>query len=371
MAAVTVDPATLARLDQAVETVLANWEGFVAGHPEAAAVSPSFLGGWSGLIAAGAYFLGSIPTTPTIPEQARLVMDIRADLAYLKQGTVATAPLGQTIRHLRALLARWGQLYPTTELPDTSTIVPSPSTIQQARDARLAEATARIALWQRAHHGKVHVPLAGAESDESAAAHTFAQAAVDLGTATVSGFKAVVGHLLPELRRQVVTLVRTESQLRRLADTELRDDVRTRAQELAHRVGDVVRWLRTEALPDLAEQVKAERAARQETDHKLTVGLATTTNTVEGELTELAALVAPLTAWMGGFGLHTTEKVKRNEGLIDQLGQGDWSQLLALSTFPGLAALTTELLVRLVPQVPAVVGGLEDAAFKALGAVMQ
>lgn len=369
MAAVTVDLATLERVEQAAETVLGNWEGFVAAHPEVDAVSPSFLGGWSGLIAAGAYFLGSIPTTPTIPEQARLVMDIRADLAYLKQGTVATAPLGQTLRHLRALLNRWGQLYPTTELPDTSSIVPSPSTVQQAQGQALANAVARLTVWERAHHGKVHVPLAGAESDESAATTTFAQAAVDLGTATVAGFKAVVGHLLPELRRQVVTLIRDEAQLRRLADTELRDDVRTRAQELAQRIGDVVRWLRTEALPDLAEQIKAERAARLEAQHKLTVGLATTTNTLEGELTQLATQLAPLVAWAGGFGLHTTEKVKRHEDVIDQLGGMDLSQLLALSTFPGLAALTTELLVRLVPQVPAVVGGLEEAAFKALGAL--
>ncbi len=369
MAAVTVDPATLARVEQAAETVLANWEGFVAGHPEVGTVSPSFLGGWSGLIAAGAYFLGSIPTTPTIPEQARLVMDIRADLNYLKQGTVATAPLGQTLRHLRALLARWETLYPTTEAPDTSSIVPSPSTISQAQGARLAEAAARIAVWQKAHHGRVHVPLAVAEGQESAALHAMAQAAVDVSTATVSGFKAVVGHLLPELRRQVVTLVRTETQLRRLADVEIRTDFRLRVQELAQRVGDVVRWLKTEALPDLAEQVKAERAARKETDHKLTVGLATTTNTLEGELTELAAAVAPLTAWMGGFGLHTTEKVKRHEDAIDRLGGMDLSQLLALTSFPGLAALTVEILARTVPHVPDVVGGLERAAFDALGAV--
>ncbi len=369
MATITVDPATLARVEQAAETVLANWEGFVAGHPETATLSPSFLGGWSGLIAAGAYFLGSIPTTPTIPEQARLVMDIRADLNYLKQGTVATAPLGQTLRHLRALLARWGQLYPTTDLPDTASIVPSPSTVAAARDARLAEATARIAVWQRAHHGKVHVPLAGAEEDESAATHTFAQAAVDLSTATVAGFKAVVGHLLPELRRQVMTLVRTEGQLRHLADVELRDDLRTRAQELAQRIGDVVRWLRTEALPDLAEQIKAERAARKDTDHKLTVGLATTTNTLTGEVEQLATQLAPLVAWAGGFGLHTTEKVHRNEEAVDRLGGMDFGQLLALTSFPGLAALTVEILARTVPHVPEVIGGLERAAFDALGAV--
>src|SRR6266540_4099087 len=102
MPAVVVDLATLERVEQAAETVLGNWEGFVAGHPEATTISPSFL--------------GSIPTTPTIPEQARLVMDIRADLNYLKQGTVATAPLGQTLRHLRALLARWEPLNPNTKL---------------------------------------------------------------------------------------------------------------------------------------------------------------------------------------------------------------------------------------------------------------
>ncbi len=369
MAAITVDPATLARLDQAVETSLGSWEDFVAAHPLEPSVSPSFLGGWSALIAAGAYFLGSIPTTPTIPEQARLVMDIRADLAYLHQGTVATAPLGQTLRHLRALLARWEQLYPTTDLPDTSSIVPSPSTISSAQGARLAEATARIAVWQKAHHGKVHVPLAQAESEESAALHAMAQAAVDVSTTTVAGFKAVVGHFLPELRRQVVTLVRTETQLRHLADVEIRDDFRTRAQELAQRVGDVVRWLKTEALPDLADQLKAERDARREQDHKLTVGLATTTDTLTGEVEQLATQLAPLVAWAGGFGLHTTEKVHRNEDAIDRLGGMDLGQLLALTSFPGLAALTVEILARTVPHVPDVIGGLERAAFDALGAV--
>lgn len=369
MAAVTVDLATLERVEQAAQTVLGNWEGFVAGHPEAATVNPSFLGGWSGLIAAGAYFLGSIPTVPIPDQQANLIASIRIDLAYLKQGTVATAPLGQTLRHLRALLARWGQLYPTTELPDASSIVPSPSTVQQAQGQALANAVARLTVWEKAHHGKVHVPLTVAETSEAAATHAFAQAAVDLGAATASGFKAVVGHLLPELRRQVVTLVRTEAQLRRLADTELRDDLRTRTQVLAQRIGDVVRWLRTEALPDLAEQVKAERAARQEAQHKLTVGLATTTNTLTGELEQLALQVAPLAAWAGSFGVHTTEKVKRHEEAIDRLGGMDLGQLLALTSFPGLAALTVEILARTVPHVPDVIGGLERAAFDALGAV--
>jgi hypothetical protein len=369
VAAVTVDVAVLERAQEAVDTVLGNWENFVAGHPEVTSISPSFLGGWSFLIAAGAYFLGSIPTTPTIAEQARLVMDIQADLNYLKQGTVATAPLGQTLRHLNALLARWGQLYPSTDAPDTSTIVPSPSTISSAQGARLAQATARIAVWQQAHHGKVHVPLTVAEGQESAALHVMAQAAVDLGQATAAGFKAVVGHFLPELRRQVTTLVRTETQLRKLADVELRDDLRTRTQVLAQRIGDVVRWLKTEALPDLGDQIKAERDARREQDHKLTVGLATTTDTLTGEVEQLATQLAPLTAWMGGFGLHTTEKVHRNEEAIDRLGQMDFGQLLALTSFPGLAALTVDILARTVPHIPDVVAGLERAAFDALGAV--
>jgi hypothetical protein len=370
VATVTVEPATIIRLEEAAQTVLGSFEDFVAGHPELDAVSPSFLGGWSFLIAAGAYFLGSIPTVPELDAQRRLYLDIQYDLNYLKQGTVATAPLGQTLRHLRAAVDLWHQRYGAEAPGDSSDAVPSPNAVAQAQGQALANAVARLTAWEKAHHGKVHVPLAAAETDESAGIRAFTDAAGDLGAATAAGFKAVVSHLLPELRRQVVTLIRSETQVRRLADTELRGDLRTRAEELAQRIGDVVRWLRTEALPDLAEQVRTESQARKATDHELRVGLATVTNTVESQLPQLAAMLAPLTAWMGGFGLHTTEKVKRNEEPIDRLGGMDFGQLLALTSFPGLAALTVEILARVVPHVPEAIGGLERAAVDFLGGAL-
>ncbi len=369
MAGPTIDLTTAERLADAERVVEQNFDQWVAGHPELRSLNPMALGGWSQLLAGIALVQGAMYGY-TADATARIYLeDLQATRDLLRQPSVDTADLASALRRLRADQSYLRSIGVDPGTIGDSSVVPSPNAIQAARDARLAEATARIAVWQKAHHGRVHVPLTQAESEESAAVHPFTQAAVDLSTATVSGFKAVVGHLLPELRRQVVELVRTETQLRRLADVEIRTDFRLRVQELAQRVGDVVRWLRTEALPDLEEQIKAERAARKETDHKLTVGLATTTNTLEGELTELATAVAPLTAWMGGFGLHTTTKVRNNEGLIDQLGSGDWGQLLALSSFPGLAALTVDILARTVPHVPDVVAGLERAAFDALGAV--
>lgn len=366
---VVIDPTAKELFERAIDDAVRNFNAWRAGHPELTNVEPPAIGGWSQLLAGIALIQGSLYERPGEAGIRAILEIMDAVKADLQRPSITVAEYRADLQKLQTgnlLLTKGAEN--VTEA-DLQTIVPSPSTVQQTTGPALSTQVARMAVWARAHHGKVHVPLARAEAQESAALHPFAAAVADLGTSTAQGFRAVVNHLLPEVRQELLQLVREERQLRRDADSELREDLVARTRALAQRVGDVVRWLRTEALPDLAEQVKAERAARKDADHDLRVGLATTTKTLEGELTDLATQVAPLAAWAGSFGVHTTTKVKTYEGAIDRLGNMDLGQLLALTAFPGLAALVVKILLDVGGKVPGVIAGLEESAVKALGAI--
>src|SRR5574341_14338 len=58
-------------------------------------------------------------------------------------------------------LVQWAR--PQADAPPGTRIFPSPSAIQIQQPRPVADAVAREAAWQRAHHGLVHVPLAAAQ----------------------------------------------------------------------------------------------------------------------------------------------------------------------------------------------------------------
>lgn len=369
MATLTVDPAVLERWITAARTAANNWPGFLASHPELVAVPPSALPGWSVLVAAGAYFLGSIGTEPRETELERIRGWLLVLQANLREPFLSPAQVTALILALEPRIAALAAALGTAVPPDLASIVPSPSVVQRATGTVLADAVARVALWQRAHHGRIHVPLTVAESTESAALHPFAAAVAGLGATVADAFRVVVGHMLPELRHQLVDLVRQERQARRAGDLELRADLRERAQHLAQRIGDVVTWLRTEALPEVRQLIRTEAELRKAQDRALASDLAAEAQARESSDLDLATQVAPLAAWFGSFGLHTTTKVKTHEQLIDQLGRMDLGLLLSLAAFPNLVELVTRILVDVGGHVPGIVGALEDAASEALGAV--
>lgn len=369
MAAPTVDPAVLERWIEAARVAANNWPGFLASHPELAAVPPSTLPGWSVLVAAGAYLLGAIPTTPRETELERIRGWLLVLQANLREPFLSPAQVTGLIRALEPRIAALAAALGTAVPPDLASIVPAPSVVQRATGTALADAMARVALWQRAHHGRIHVPLTVAESEESAALHPFAAAVAGLGVTVADALRAVVGHMLPELRAQLVDLVAEERQARRAGDVELRADLRERAQALAQRIGDVVTWLRTEALPEVRQQVRTEAELRKAQDRALASDLALEADVREGTDLELAGRLAPLAAWFGSFGLHTTTKVKTHEQLIDQLGRMDLGLLLSLAAFPNLVELVVRILTDVGGKIPGIVASLEDAASEALGAV--
>lgn len=365
--AVEVDPGIAEQLVERVRFWAGNFEAYIGQHPELTTVPPAAAGGWSLAVAAGAYFLGAISGTPTDLNQRRFLEWLPGALDLLKQPSlprIQAANLIESVRFWSTVAEReWGAGPP----PDLSTLVPSPNAVQRASGQALATSVARLTAWEHQHHGKVHVPLARAEAEQSAALHPFTAAVADLGTATVQGFRAVVNHLLPEVRTELTTLIREERSLRRDADTELRGRLIERTTALAQRIGDLVRWLRTEALPDLAEAIQAEQAARTKGDRALTRGLATETDARTGADAELQAALAPLVAWAGAFGVHTTTKVKNVEDPLDRLMGLDPSSLLLFAGFPALVELITRLLPRVAEATPAVLSGLEGAAVRALG----
>ncbi len=368
-AQVDIDPASRQAFVQAAEVWLGDFEAWLTGHPELLSVSPAAAAGWAALIAAGAYVIGSIPERP-VDEQ----------LYYAKQGLqTVLAELQRTDLtpvEARRLIERVGYWQDELErltgrdLPEIPLQgLPSPTTVLTQTGAALADTVARLTTWQQAHHRQVHQRLVQAEGSEAGTAAALGAAAVQLARSTADAFRVVRQVWLPEVRGELLRLVRTETQLRRASDQDIRADLGVRIEVQVQRVGDLVRWLKTEALPSLREDVRAERDARRAADIELRRRLAEEADAREGTDADLLTQLAPLVAWASAFGIHTTEKVKKNEELIDQLGRIDLSQLLALTAFPSLAALVARLLVGSGKAIPGVVGAMEDAAGKALGAV--
>jgi hypothetical protein len=338
--------------------------------------------GWAGLVAAGAYFLGTIPTRPEGAAQSDIDVyrgvahALDTAITYLNTHDLTGPALRGQIEAIRMLTADVRQLrdhfaHIASQQGSSSSpgpdVMPSPQAVSRADLERLRSATARIAVWQRTHHRDVHQELAIAQARANAGAVAIGAAGVTQATATVTAIRYILEHAIPDAVHELTTLVRAERDLRRDADQEIRTRFAAAVDDVTKRIGDLVRWLRTEALPDLEEQIKAERAARKDADQQLHRGIATETDARAGTDAELLAMVAPLLQWASSFGTHTTEKVKRHEDQIDALDRFDWSMLLAFTGFPALTALVTKLLPKVAEASPEVLTGLEGAAARLLG----
>lgn len=253
---------------------------------------------------------------------------------------------------------------PPSPGPET---MPSPSAVLAADLAALRRHVARIAIWERAHHRLVHEPLAEAQGRAETATIALGEATAGLGVQTRWAIRWIVEGVIPRLEHELRTTIQELRQAQQQANAELARELEHVAERLQQRIGDVVRWLTTEALPELERELRAERAVRRDADRALARGIATEAEARTGADAAILAELAPLTAWFGSFGLHTTQKVNRNENLIDQLEHLDWGNLLAFTSVPALVALITRLAPQVIGRAPEVLAGLEDAASSVLG----
>ncbi len=374
---VEVAEATL-ELERATGVYSANFETFLAAHPELETIVPPRVPGWAAFVAVGAYWLGTIPTRPEgtpmnlVQLYEATANDLRKMVDYLETHELTREEArfqlhgiqGQTrlVAHLRQALERVA--------PPAEVVTPSPTEILRQELAQLRRTTAVQELWRRGHHAKIHGPLTTAEARLAGAEISVASATASGLAATVSAIRAVVTVKLPELRHELVTLLREEAQLRRGTDQELRVDLRTEIRRVVERIGEVVRWLRTEALPELREQVRLERIARHDADQELRDELrAERQHRLDADL-ELQTGLATLLGVTLPPVLHATEKVRRTEGVFDQLMRGNdlnWAaQLLSAGPFVALAG---GILGRVAGRIPSTLGALEESAARALGAI--
>jgi len=309
--------------------------------------------------------------TPDIDVSPAEAQRIRAAVETLQSDQrISPAQLSRALAGVPDTLRAVSSAYRQAERAEPApAVVPSPTTIQRQDLSALRRTVATHETWREGHHGQVHGRVADAETQEAVATVAAIGAASAAVTATAAAVRTIVQVELPELNRELTRLVRLETQARRAGDTELREDLRARIAVALQRVGDLVRWLQTEALPELREDVRAERQTRRQVDQELRRRLQEEVEQLEETDTELATQLAPLVAWAAAFGVHTTEKVRRAEAPLDQLLNMDWSQLLLFAGFPGLVALVTHLLPRVAEATPQVLGALEGAAVRAMGEV--
>ncbi len=248
-------------------------------------------------------------------------------------------------------------------------VMPSPSAVNVQQPRPLAHALALVTLWQRAHHDLVHGGLVDAQGRADGATAAAAAAAASLGVQTVQTARYILREAIPQATRELVAIIRQLRQAQQAANSELAHELERTAEHLAQRIGDLVRWLQTEALPDLEKEIRAERQARAQGDHALGVSVGEEADARTHADASILAELAPLVAWFGGIGRHTTEKVNRNEDVIDQLEHLDWSSLLAFTGVPALVALVTRLMPPVLAQGPRMLSALEGAAAAARGSL--
>ncbi len=248
-------------------------------------------------------------------------------------------------------------------------VMPSPSAVNVQQPRPLAHALALVTLWQRAHHDLVHGGLVDAQGRADGATAAAAAAAASLGVQTVQTARYILREAIPQATRELVAIIRQLRQAQQAANSELAHELERTAEHLAQRIGDLVRWLQTEALPDLEKEIRAERQARAQGDHALGVSVGEEADARTHADASILAELAPLVAWFGGIGLHTTQKVARNEDLIDQLEQSDLSWLLGLTAAGTFVRLVTELLGRSAGLLPDVLHELETDAGKLIGVI--
>ncbi len=341
-------------------------------------VDPPAVPGWAGLLAGVALLEGAARYNVVDPATEwgrlyRFVADnLQAAVDRLRTAHLSPTQARQELTHIRDLQrALHGLQAVLAAVPEPQGVgadaMPSPGAVNAADLAHLRNATARIAVWQRAHHAQVHEQLVDAQGRADAQGVAAASVTADATVATVRAIRGVVSVVIPQAVRELTASIRALRQAQQQANSELARELERRADTLAQRIGDLVRWLRTEALPDLETELEAERAARRQADHDLANGIVTATGPLSKGLSELETAFLPLAAYGLAPLLHQAEKVGRNEQLIDQLGQLDLSSLLAFAGVPALTALVTRLMPPILEAGPRMLGALEGAAATALG----
>lgn len=354
-----------------VEELIREVEDYLRSLPPGAPVVVPLAVSGGGLVLAGlvgaavaGWWLG------TRGEQERAARQAELAAGLLRRPTVEAATLRASLReHLRNLHRQRERVRERGEPPSATEAMPIPERVNALEPRALAHAVALIALWQRAHHRQVHGGLVDAQGRHDAHAAAAASATATFAAQTVRSIGAIVHHAIPEAVRELRRTIQELRQATRAADAELERELARTAERLTQRIGDLVRWLRTEALPELERELGIEVHARGQADRALAHGLAEEAEARTDADAAILAELAPLAAWFGGIGLHTTEKIARNERLIDELEHLDWSSLLAFSSVPALVALVTRLMPPVLEQGPRMLAALEGAAAAALGSI--
>jgi hypothetical protein len=325
-----------------------------------------------GAAAAGSVLLAVLLwITPDIDVSSAEAQRIRAAVEALQSNqAIGAAQLSRALAGVPDTLRVVASAYRQAEAAQPAAMqAPAPTTIARQGPSALAQTVALHEVWREGHHDAVHGRLAAAETGEAAAEVAAVGAIAPAITATVEAIRAIVQLRLPELRLELVRQLRAERDLRLEGDRELATELRTATHELRQRIGDVVRWLRTEVLPDIREEFRLQRAEYLEVSRQLRQRLALEEDTRTDADLALATGVAAAAAWIAGDGQHVARKVKSTEGVFDQLMRNDlnWAaQLLAAGPF---VALASGILARVAGRIPETLGGLEEAAARALGEV--
>jgi hypothetical protein len=354
-------------VDLTNETV--EWSRWLEGHPELTQVEPPTVPGFGTLMSYTIAILGVAITDKPLDGEDLLRDDLRILQDMLNDDTTPKAALDRQIARVhngaQYLLEVEGGVQFGAALGLEA--MPSPNAINTATGAKLSNAVAQIAVWQRAHHREVHGNLLEAQGRANAAAAALGSSTAAATNATVDAIRAIVQQMLPDAIDELTALVHEERQDRRDEDQDTRKRLSTQIDRVDARIDDMLDWLKHDALPDLQRQVDAEVEARKQAIVGVSEDLDAEAATRADADTALQTQLAPLAAWYAGFGLHTTEKVNRNESIIDELEHLDWSNLLAFAGLPALTALVAQLMPAVLEASPAAIGGLEGAAAELLG----
>lgn len=274
----------------------------------------------------------------------------------------ALQPVSLTLTEVRRVL---GEI--RRALPEPKVIGPSPQRLLTARMDDLRESTAALEFWRRQHTSQVHRPIRVQWERYAESAVAQAVAARTALAALGGAVHTIVEARLPDLARRLRRTVAAEAQARRAGDTVLQTRLSRAARTLRAMIAETRAWVATEVVPELHRAVETEGALRLRADRTLQRGLATEAETRTEVDLQLQAKLAPIAAWMGSIGLHTTTKVHRMEPTMDRLlsTRGDWARHLLLP--PAFAAVAVSILRRVAPAIPEALVGLERAALAYLG----
>lgn len=348
-----IDPADVAKLIRETERYLRN----VANTP-GTVVIPATVAGWTVVAAPFAAFAGLLGGIIAVGVFAEILLgpSPAPKTRLLTRGGDATRALREVQNRLKAASGH-------ADIGLGLGLVGQVLSLE-----RLTERTNVLASWRQGHHRLTHGRQAVAEP-QRIGAEVAAGAAIEVfGSATVAALKEIVDVRLPDLRTDLLTKVQVLRDLVRDNDHELRRGILELERTITEEITEVRRWVRWEIIPEVRRQIETETEARKKADTALRVGLAEAVDTSTDADAKLWAAIAPLIAFVSGPGTHTAEKVKRTEGMFDQLMRSDLNWAAALFLPPAFTALVTKIVGRIAPATPEALLGLERAASRALGA---